>query len=147
MKNRAKELILVVGVCLSLGSAGTPLQAEDQNVNINPGAPPVAAVPPTMLLLAKPYVYVAVGIRYDIFFTGGRYYFFYTGNWYRGPGFNGPWTHVKFRALPPGLRKYKILQLRAFREREFKAYKDKGPRYKGRMFVGVAAQATPRNGP
>jgi hypothetical protein len=148
MKNWTKELILVVGVCLSIGSAGTPLQAEDRDVNINLNAPPGAvAVPPTMLFLDKPAVYVAVGIPYDIFFTGGRYYFFYTGNWYWGPGYKGPWTHVKFRSLPPSLRKYKILQLRAFREREFKAYKDQGPRYKGRMFVGVEAPATPRNEP
>jgi len=141
MKNRIKKLILVVGVCLSIGSAGAPLQARDVEVNINIGAPP------TMLLLTKPYVYVAVGIPYDIFFTGGRYYFFYTGNWYWGPGYNGPWAYVKFRALPPGLRKYKIIQLRAFREREFEAYKDKGPRYNGKKFTGVEAHATPRNMP
>ena len=118
--------------------------AAEVNLNINIGAPPpvVVASPPAMLFLGEPGVYVAVGVEYDIFFIGGRYFYFHGGNWFWAPGYGGPWVYVQLHALPPGLRKYKIQRLHEFREREYKAYQSQGPRYKGRTFVGH-----PGNGP
>ena len=139
MKIRMKGLVLGIAAGLWAGSAGPPVQAGDVNVNINIGPPPVVvmAAPPTMLFLAEPGIFVAVGAPYDIFFFDARYYYFHAGYWFWGPGYNGPWILVQVHLLPPGLQKYKIEKIRLFRDREFKVYKAQGPKYKGRRFVGV----------
>src|SRR5262245_28463388 len=102
-----------------------PTQAQAQvhvNVNIGPPAPVIVQAPPQMLFLQDPGVYVAVGIPYDVFFIGGRYYYLHGDHWFWGPGYAGPWTYVEYRTLPPGLRKYKVVKLREYREREYKVY-------------------------
>jgi hypothetical protein len=130
----------MVGTVIGLAGWATdgPARAE-VNLNINIGVPPVVVVPapPTMVFLAEPGVYVAVGVSYDIFFFSSRYYYFHDGRWFWAPGYGGPWIFVEFQSLPPGLRKFKIKQLHQYRDREFKVYKAKGPKYNGRHFVGV----------
>ena len=48
-----------------------------------------------------------------------------------------PGWGVKAKALPPGLRKFNIHQIRHFRATEFKIFKATGPKYKGRKMVAV----------
>jgi hypothetical protein len=79
-------------------------------------------------------MFVAVGIPYDVYFLSGRYYYFHGDNWFWASGYSGPWVHVVRKNLPPGLTKYKVVQLRDFREREYKAYKTQGPKFKGQKF-------------
>jgi hypothetical protein len=88
-----------------------------------------------MVLMPEPQMYVAVGVPYDIFFVSGHYYYFNGGHWFWGPGYGGPWTFVAIERLPPGLRRYKVAQLREFREREYKVYKVQGPKFRGTYFV------------
>jgi hypothetical protein len=80
-------------------------------------------------------MYVAVGVPYDIFFVSGHYYYFHGGHWFWGSGYGGPWTYVAIERLPPGLRRYRVAQLREFREREYRVYKVQGPKFKGTYFV------------
>jgi hypothetical protein len=87
-----------------------------------------------MVYLAEPGMFVAVGIPYDVYFLSGRYYYFHGDNWFWASGYSGPWVHVVRKNLPPGLTKYKVVQLRDFREREYKAYKTQGPKFKGQKF-------------
>jgi len=135
---RALAQILIVAVVLAGSVAVAPARAE-VNVNINIGPPPpvVVQAPPEMVFLPDPGVYVAVGIAFDVFVFSGRYYYFHDGNWFWARGYGGPWVHVAYKSLPPGLRKYKIGKLRAFREREYKVYKAQGPKFKGKHFVAV----------
>jgi len=42
---------------------------------------------------------------------------------------------VGVERLPPGLRRYKVKQLREFREREYRVYQVQGPNFGGRHFV------------
>jgi len=101
--------------------------------------PPAVVVeaPPAMIFLGTPGIYVMVGVPYDIFFISGRYYYFHGGNWFWATGYGGPWVHVVYKSLPPGLRKYKIGKLREFRTQEYKAYKAQGPKFNGKHFVAV----------
>jgi hypothetical protein len=124
------------GLILSIGLFAMPAHAQ-VSVNVHIGEPPPVVVysPPTMVLMPEPQMYVAVGVPYDIFFVSGRYYYFHGGHWFWGSGYGGPWTYVAVETLPPGLRRYKVAQLRDFREREYRVYKVQGPKFRGTYFV------------
>jgi len=126
--------MLLGGIAMASGLA-TPARAE-VNINVNIGAPPPVVVVerPTMLYLPEPGLYVAVGVPYDIFFMSGRYYYFHGNNWFYASGYGGPWVHVVHKGLPPGLQRYKVVQLHDFREREYRVYKVQGPNFKGKRF-------------
>ena len=125
-------LVLIV----TLGVLAEPARAQ-VNVNVHIGPPPPVVVysPPTMVLMPEPQTYVAVGVPYDIFFIGGRYYYLHGGHWFWGPAYAGPWTYVAVESLPPGLRRYKVKQLHEFREREYRVYRAQGPNFRGTYFV------------
>src|SRR5262245_60996435 len=105
MRNKFRMLLAFALVALP----SRPAHAQ-VSVNVHIGEPPPVVVysPPTMVLLPEPQAYVAVGVPYDIFFIGGRYYYFHGTHWFWASGYNGPWTYVEYRALPPGLRRYKV---------------------------------------
>src|SRR5438046_2079283 len=86
--------VLLCSVSAERLSARTPL--AQVSVNINIGAPPPVIVHsrPTMIYLSEPAAYVAVGIPYDIYFVGGRYYYLHGNNWFWGNGYDGPWVVV-----------------------------------------------------
>ena len=127
---------MLLGLIVLLGLSATVARAQ-VSVNVHIGEPPPVVVysPPTMVLLPEPQMYVAVGVPYDIFFVGNRYYYLHDGRWFWGPGYNGPWTFVALESLPPGLRKFKIKRLHEFREREYKVYQVQGRNFRGSYFV------------
>jgi len=126
---------MLLGLML-IQTASAPLALAEVNINVNIGAPPPVVVHqrPTMVYLAEPGMFVAVGVPYDIYFISGRYYYFHGDNWFWAGGYDGPWVHVTRKSLPPGLQKYKVVQLRDFREREYKVYKVQGSKFKGQHF-------------
>ena len=124
-------------VCTTPSQKFSALSAGPQvNISVNIGQPPPVVVHerPTMVYLAEPAAYVAVGIPFDIFFVSGHYYYLHENRWFWGAGYNGPWVVLEQRALPPGLAKYKIERLHEFREREYRVYKVQGPAFKGKHF-------------
>ena len=127
---------MILGSMLLLGLLTTPARAQF-SVDVHIGQPPPVVMysPPTMVMLPEPQMYVAVGVPYDIYFVSGRYYYFQGDHWFYGPGYGGPWTYVAVERLPPGLRRYKVKQLREFREREYRAYKVQGSKFGGKHFV------------
>jgi len=131
----ATGFAMLLGVVAMDGIMAMPARAE-VNINVNIGAPPPVVVVerPHMLYLNEPAVYVAVGVPYDIFFVGGRYYRYHGDHWFYASGYNGPWVYVVDKSLPPGLRKYKVVQLREYREREYHVYKVEGSKFKGKHF-------------
>ena len=132
-----KYLITLLGLSVLVS---TPARAEmGVNLNINVGVPPPIEVeaPPSMVYLAEPGVYVAVGVPYDLFFVGGRYYYYHGDHWFWARGYGGPWVYVADRSVPRGLRRYDIARLHAYREHEFQRYTTEGPRYRGRHFAAV----------
>ena len=115
----------------------------DVNINIQIPVPPAVVVeaPPEMIIVPEAGVYVAVGVPYDIYFINARYYYFHNGYWYWARGYGGPWVHVEYRTLPPGLRKYKVERLHEFREHAWKEYRERGQGFKGKHFKAEAKEA------
>jgi hypothetical protein len=78
-------------------------------------------------------LYVAVGVPYDLLYTGSGYFYFYGGRWYRGPYYNGPWVIAARGFFPPVLLRYRIDRIRHFRDVEFRRYKHDRAHYDGRF--------------
>jgi hypothetical protein len=121
----ARRFGLALAAALFVCVLAVPARAAEVHVSINIGAPPPVIVhaPPRLVYLQEPAVYVAVGIPYDIFFVGGRYYHARGSHWYWAPRYGGPWNPIVYRSLPPGLRKFKVERLRDYRDREYRAYR------------------------
>jgi hypothetical protein len=78
-------------------------------------------------------LYVAVGVPYDLIYTGSSYFYFYGGRWFRGPYYNGPWVRASRRYFPPALYHYRIGNIRHFRDAEFRRYRHDSDHYRGRF--------------
>jgi hypothetical protein len=78
-------------------------------------------------------LYVAVGVPYDLVYTGSGYFYFYGGHWYGGRYYNGPWQPAAGRYAPPVLRNYRIDQIRYYRDTEFRRYDHDRAHYNGRI--------------
>jgi len=78
-------------------------------------------------------MYAAVGVPYDLFYTGSGYFYFYGGRWYHGPYYNGPWVFAPRNIFPPVLLRYRIGQIRHFRDVEYSRYAHDRAHYKGRV--------------
>lgn len=143
INHRIKEVLVKTALPVFVWAAflcGTAWAGGDVDVHIDVVLPlPIEVeAPPTMVYLAEPGVYVAVGIGYDLFFIGGRYYYYHGNKWFWASGYGEPWVHVVVKSLPPGLRKFNMTKLHQFRAREFKAFKAQGLKYKGKQFKAVA---------
>lgn len=78
-------------------------------------------------------LYVAVGVPYDLVYTGTEYFYFYGGRWFRGPFYNGPWVFATRAFFPPALLRYRIGRIRHFRDLEFRRYEHNRAHYNGRF--------------
>lgn len=109
MKLRLSERSYVIVSFLTAAILGAqPVNADE--VRIKLPAPPVPKivlpVPPPMIWLPVPQVYVAHATPHPIFFHAKHYYLHHHDVWYIGPGHGGPWTTIREKQLPPGLRKF-----------------------------------------
>lgn len=78
-------------------------------------------------------MYVAVEVPYDLVYTGVDYLYFSDGRWYRSPYYNGPWTLADGRNYPPVLGRYRIDNIRHYRDMEFRRYERDRAHYDGRF--------------
>ncbi|MDD2309253.1 MAG: hypothetical protein PHH91_06690 [Desulfuromonadaceae bacterium] len=78
-------------------------------------------------------MYVAVGVPYDLVYTGSDYFYFYGGRWYRGPYYNGPWELATRRYLPTVLFNFGISNVRHSRDVEYRRYSHDRARYDGKI--------------
>jgi hypothetical protein len=91
---------------------------------------PLNASPPEVYMDAGPEfiyapelsMYVAVGVPYDLVYYGNEYYYFYGGRWYYGPYYNGPWIVATGRHYPQAFYRYKIHNIRHYRDLEYRRY-------------------------
>ncbi len=100
-------------------------------------APPSEIYPdeaPQFIYSPELDMYVAVGIPYDLVYTGSGYFYFYGGRWYRGPYYTGPWVLAPRGYYPPALLRYRIGQIRHYREVEFRRYNYDRAHYRGRFY-------------
>jgi hypothetical protein len=78
-------------------------------------------------------VYVAVGVPYDLIYDGSGYFYFYGGRWYQGPYYYGPWRYAGRRSYPSFVR-YRIDNVRYYRDVEYRRFERDGSRYTGRFY-------------
>jgi YMGG-like Gly-zipper len=121
------------------------------DVTAPPDMPPV---PPDLALDAGPYapppevyvdeapqfiyspelnMYVAVGVPYDLVYSGSDYFYFYGGRWFRGPYYDGPWVPVARSYYPPALLRFRIGRIRHYRDLEFRHYQHDRAHFNGRF--------------
>jgi hypothetical protein len=105
-------------------------------VPVAPPATPVYAPPPVVIdeppeFIAPPELgfYAAVGVPYDLFFVGSRYYLCRGNAWYAAPNYNGPWVSVRYKTLPWSLRRYPSERVRYFRDAGYRHYREGGNPY------------------
>ena len=132
-------LVFVISAIAVASSA-----SAEMSINVNIGAPPPRVVysPPSFHFDVAPAFiapsrlgfYVGVDTPYDIIFSSDFYYLYYGNGWHRGRSYNGPWVEVPYRELPPGIRKYRIEQIRSFRDREYGVYRRDRDHYRGQYF-------------
>ena len=137
-----KKTVLVL-VMAAIAAASFAQAAVSVNVNI--GAPPprmvVASTPSVQFDVAPLFIapsrlgfYVGVDTPYDIIFSSDFYYLYYGNSWHRARSHNGPWVELPYRELPPGIRRYRIEQIRSYRDREYRSYRTDRDHYRGRQF-------------
>jgi outer membrane lipoprotein SlyB len=78
-------------------------------------------------------MYVAVGVPYDLYYTGSEYFYYHDGRWYRGPYYNGPWSYAPPRSYPPIFVRYRIDNFRYYRDAEYRRYLHDRAHYDGRF--------------
>ena len=78
-------------------------------------------------------LYVAVGVPYDIVYAGSGYFYCYGGRWYRGRYYNGPWVLATRRYYPPALLRYRVDQIRYYRDVEYRRYERNRAHYDGQI--------------
>ncbi len=75
--------------------------------------------PPCMLFVPRLGLYMAVGIPYDLLFSGNHYYISHKGNWYRSKRFRGPWRLVHHNRLPDIVRTLTWREIRTCLNRQY----------------------------
>ena len=78
-------------------------------------------------------MYMAVGVPYDLMYNGADYFYFYGGRWYRGPYYNGPWMPLSRRNYPPVFLRYRIGNIRQYRDVEYRRFEHDRSHYNGRL--------------
>ena len=113
---------------------GVPVYAPPQRVIVS--TPPAIHfdVAPLFIAPSRLGFYVGVDTPYDIVFSSDNYYLYYGNSWHRSGHHNGPWVEVPYREMPPGIRRYRIEQIRSYRDREYRVYRDDQDHYRGRHF-------------
>jgi hypothetical protein len=85
--------------------------AHGDEVKIKIPVPPIPRIvlpaPPPMIWLPGISVYVAHESPYPIFAHQNHYYLHHENIWYIGPGYDGPWSVIEERRVPPGLRGFR----------------------------------------
>ena len=126
-----RKLLALASAMVLFGTAS--IAQAGVGVSINVGGPPIViAQPPDFIYPAELGFGVAVGEPYDMFYLGGVYYVYRGGGWYRAPYYGGGW--VRARRLPPQLRRYNIVRIHEFRDREYRAYGRDREHYRGQHF-------------
>ena len=136
------KTVIATAVILVVAGAATAHARVDFNVHIDVPAivapmppalpavylpvPPAGTVQTQMVLVDAPrFIYspnlgfhVSVGAPYDMVYLNHGYYLYREGYWHTAPAYQGPWSTVSHRRLPPELRKHRYEQIRHYRDRD-----------------------------
>jgi hypothetical protein len=135
-----RKVIVFLAFIAAVSATSAHASHVDFNIGVNLGPLPVPAVPvyatPPVVAAGPEFVplpgagfYAAVGVPYDLFRVGRRYYLCRDNTWYSAPYYNGPWIAVGYRSLPSPLRRYPVERVRYWRDERQRHYGDEGDRY------------------
>ena len=125
-----RKLLLSSALVMCMGSF-----AHAANVGVNIGVniggpaavyvnpPVVIARPPLFLYPPKLGFYVAVGVDYDMFYSGNVYYLNRGNTWYSSSYYNGPWVKSHYKRIPYGIRKHSHKSIQYYRDDSYRKYK------------------------
>jgi hypothetical protein len=121
------KILMAVGVAgMFIGNPAVDALAE---VNVRIGSAPRHAIvidrPPSFIQLGTPGFSVSYGSPYDIVLYGNSYYLYNDGLWYRSSRYNGPWGVIHENSLPPRIRRYRINDIRRFRDVEYRRHQER----------------------
>ena len=106
-----------------------------------PPPEPQDLVPPDLIFEEAPQfvyapslnLYVAIGVPYDLFYTGREYFYYRGGIWFSAPYYDGPWVIAPRSSYPPVFLRYRIANIRYYRDAEFRRYEHDRMHYDGRL--------------
>jgi hypothetical protein len=82
--------------------AGTSANAQDIQIDIGLGVPPIVlTAPPPLVVVPGTSVYYAPDVSANFFFYKGRYYTVVNDVWSMARAYNGPWTVIQIGRVPP----------------------------------------------
>lgn len=121
------KIFLVAGVAgIFLSGPAIDAMAE---VNVRIGSGPRHAFVidrrPDFIQLGTQGFSVSYGSPYDIVMYDNSYYLYNDGLWYRARNYNGPWIVIRERALPPRIRRYRIDDIRRYRDVEYRRHQER----------------------
>ncbi|UFS69521.1 hypothetical protein LPW11_16670 [Geomonas sp. RF6] len=97
--------VLAMAFILCCGEGKYAEAGVSVNMNLNIGPPPViVSAPPEVVFMPNYGTYFVPGLSFDIFFYNGYWWSPRGDNWYRAPGYNGPWRVIEHRYVPGPVR-------------------------------------------
>jgi hypothetical protein len=93
--------LLLLAAAAAMLFAGTPARAQDVQINIGLGVPPIVlTAPPQLVVVPGTSVSYAPDVQANLFFYKGRYYTVAHGVWSMAPAYNGPWAVIQIGQVP-----------------------------------------------
>jgi hypothetical protein len=126
-----KKLLLCLSIAVLAPIAQSHASHSGVNVDIRVGVPVAAGYVASPVVIASPPVfvappqlgfYVAVGVPYDLFYFGNRYYLSHGNRWYASQYYNGPWAKTSSKKVPHGLRKLPIEKVHYYKNQYHKKH-------------------------
>ncbi|MGB0130325.1 hypothetical protein [Chlorobium sp.] len=123
-----KQIWVAAGIAgMLLGNTPSDARA-DINVNIGVNSrPPIAIdVWPEFIYVPDLGFSVAEGNQWDIVRYDNYYYVYRDNYWYRASHQRGPWVIVERDRLPDRVRRHSWVDIRRFRDNEYRRHRDSG---------------------
>jgi hypothetical protein len=120
----------------AVAEAAPPPPPPPAPVVVSPAPPQVVfGAPPRFIFSPALGFYVAVDTPYDVVFLDGQYYLWSNGFWYVAPYYNGPWVVVRVGRVPPPLHRFGWMEIRRYRDSEYREFHRDQKHYRGRWYV------------
>ena len=117
-----KKIWLVAGISgMLFGNLSTDAHAAFKIKDVSANTPAfVINSEPKFIYLRDQGFSVSIGTSYDMVNYGNNYYINYNSQWYRSSHYDGPWTLIANKKLPVQIRRYRLDDIRMFRDIEYR---------------------------
>ena len=127
MKKHIWLSMAIGGILLGIPSVNVPAAVRVSSTGSR--AAFVIHSEPSFVYLRTQGFSISVGSPYDIVYYGGRYYLNHNGRWYRSYSYRGPWILISNYGLPSRIRRYRLVDIRRYRDIEYRKSDSRNNRY------------------